>query len=180
MASFATPQDLATYLGQDVSIARAEELLSAASADIRLAVGEPLTGGSFTARLPYARRLLIPSRFVSEVTAVTVDGDAVGYKAIGLELYLAPLWSSCSWLPLEALVAYDSVVPADVLAAAREACEQLAALAYVNPDGKRSESIDDYSVTFDTGSVAGRASASARDRILDRLERVLGTFRVEL
>lgn len=175
----AEPADLAKYLRQDVDTNPATMLLASASQDIRGTI-DRFAAGETTVDLlveQHVEQLHLPSRFVTEVSAI-VDED--GRSLTDWKFYAAAIWwgekSLRHWhCDLRrrrfATVTYTSTVPADVLADVKVACCQLAALAYLNPGGHKSEKIDDYAATF-----ADNAGASAaRDSILARLKGKYGT-----
>ena len=172
----ATAADLAD-LGVDTSdVPLTETALAAATASVRDAAGVPISQATSTVTIQGTRSqwLDLPLSPVVEVTSVAIDGDPVDdYKVVGGSLWRRAYWSACGEPSLVTVTAMHGYleVPADI----KLLVAQLAA-AVINADGieshlgKQSESIDDYSVTYVTGSgsTAYVVELPARTRLMLR------------
>lgn len=170
-----TVDELETHLGAAFSPedrARAEQAITMASAAIQRycnLVGLQQVTDTVVLRGVYGTDLLLPFGPVAAVSAVEVDGQALGvndYDVVRDELVRRAGWGGTS---VEVEVTYThglAVVPDEVKAV----CLDVAARSYANPTGVRSETIDGYSVTYaGAGAAVGlwpgdRSSLSAFHR----------------
>lgn len=186
MASFATPADLATYLGRDdftepVEYRQAEMLLDLASDQIRRWARQTIslvTNDTILLAGTYSAGLVLPERPVVAVASVAVDDTTLvedsAYVVVGDVLYVgssahydwphrpgAAAGSGGTWGGPDVAIAVTyshgfSTVPASVKAAALSMASRMMA----SPAGVRSETIAGYSVTYnDTGSAVRMTDA---------------------
>lgn len=159
--ALATPEDLATYLDRGVKTARAELAIESATAAIRAYIGadpEPFVGQR-TVYLPVDQgRVRLPVLLDSVVAVTTIDDAPLDYtyRAGSSSLTLDSWWRGTfqvdrGWV-CEVKVTYTY---ATAPAAMHSAALAIAATIYGTPaiDGSvaagiRSESIDDYTVTY--------------------------------
>lgn len=164
MASFATSADLAVLLKRSFTDAekdQADQLLVGATARIRAITDQwitEVTNDVWTTDAPLSRVLWLPQRPVTAVATVKVDGVTVtDWRLRGSRLIRGAAWArSCDLeVPPEVEVTYTHGIPAgdERLDLAKDACLAFAAAAWTNPDGLKSERIDDYARTF--GDSAG-------------------------
>jgi hypothetical protein len=185
MAALASYEDLSDYLGvtfDDAELVRASMLLDMATAVIRSYTGQTITAvdnDSIILRGDGTSRLFLPEMPVRNVDSVTEDGVALIYNvgdvfdyrwtAGGVLFRLGGTWGTT---PNDIVVVYDHgyvTVPEDI----RAVCVQVAARAYDNPHGYRSESIGSYSY-----SAAIPATGEATGMGLSDGERdILGAYR---
>lgn len=147
MVHLATPEDLASYLQQDLDASTANLVLSVVSAAFEAAADTKFTSTTHTYTLQgYGQQEInLPRRPVIAVQSVTVDGLPVGdYVAIGADLYRLLRWGGTSTYASPVVVTYTygyTTVPDDVRGAVLES----AAAAYSNPQMVVRTQIDDYS-----------------------------------
>lgn len=170
----ATPEDLASFLQQDLDLATATLLIEAATAVVQAASGQRIVevvddevvidldefdGGPW---------LPLPELPATAVGAVLVGASAVTDFSAQLSrgrLYRADGWRStllASSSPSTVTVTYTHGFPAgdQRLQLARSAVLGLAGAMYVNPSGASREQIDDYAVAYDAAAVRLEAAPS--------------------
>lgn len=153
MVQYATATELAAYLQQDVDTASAEQALQLASGEFS-AVADTWFAAQTTTYVTTGTRatgILLPFNPVSAVSEVRINSVAVtGWTLIGNKLYRSAGFGSYSpYVPdlLEVDVTYGyTSVPDDV----KYSVIEMAAAAYDNPTGAMTETIDDYTVRYDT------------------------------
>ncbi|WP_048574133.1 hypothetical protein [Streptomyces leeuwenhoekii] len=171
MASpWALPEDLRLHLRLDAidavqaaaSIAAAETIIRAALQQTIDAVAGDTAGLVGTGR----RTILLPEMPVTAVASVTVDGTLqdAGTWRVNRHGVLTRL-GGCWPLDADITVVYDHGY-AQVPAAVTQVCVQLAGRAWVNPRGMASESIGDWSGTWDKAR-AGDALTDYEMRLLE-------------
>lgn len=166
----ATPEQLASFLQQDLDAATADVLLNAATAVVQAAARQRLVeveDDTLTRIGTTEAWLWLPERPVSEVTSIELDGEAltVGddlkeYLDATGALWRACGWAACSWRPSTVVVVYSHGYPADDqrLELARGATLTLAATPYSNPSGASQVKIDDYAEVY--SALAARMEAA--------------------
>lgn len=154
MASpWALPEDLRLHLRLDtIDAAQAAAAIAAAETIIRAALQQTIdaVAGDTAGLVGNGRRtILLPEMPVTAVASITVDGtllDAAAWRVNrhGVLTRLGGCW------PLDADITavYDHGY-VQVPAAVKQVCVQLAGRAWVNPRGMASESIGDWSGTWD-------------------------------
>jgi hypothetical protein len=154
VTAFASTDELASHLQQDLDLATATLALDLATGIVQGAIGATITQATITAVLhvtdPCNPWLRLPQAPATLVTAVTVGGAAVtDYIVTPAELWRAIGWATTQTYdgePVPVTVAYTggfAVIPADVKAATLFVAGQI----YGNPELLQSVSIDDYSAT---------------------------------
>lgn len=167
MTSFATWADLAVLLKRTFTEAekdQAEQLLAGATARIRAITDQWITevvNDVWITDAPRDRVLWLPQRPVTAVSSVKVDGVTVtDWRLRGSRLIRAAAWAgTCDFdVPPEVEVTYTHGIPAgnEKLDLAKDACLAFAAEARSNPDGLKSERIDDYARAFGDGAGSPR------------------------
>jgi len=162
MASFATPVDLATRLKRVFTAAevdQAELLLAGATARIRALTGQwisEVVDDVFTTDAPLSRVLWLPQRPVTAVESVELDGEPVtDFVRRGSRLIRTDPWT-CTAAEVVVTYTHGYPVESERMELARDACLALAAQEMSNPEGLKSESIDDYAATFATSDDTGK------------------------
>lgn len=153
MAQYATASELAAYLQQDLDTASANQALQLASAEFSLAADTWFTSQSITYATTGTRAtgIVLPFNPITAVTAVRINTVAVtGWTLIGNKLYRSAGFGSYSptvpdLLEVDLTHGYTTV-PDDV----KQAVLEIAAMTYDNPTGAMTETIDDYTVRYDT------------------------------
>lgn len=151
MVQYATPSELASYLQQDVDTASALLALTTASAEFSSAADTWFASQSTTYVTTGTRAtgIWLPFNPVIAVSAVRINTVVVtGHTLIGQRLYRTAGFGTYSQSTpdlLEIDLTYGfTTVPDDVKLAVLE----MASVAYDNPTGDMSESIDDYTVRY--------------------------------
>lgn len=153
----ATPQDLATLLGEPVAPDLAALLIEAATGVVQAAAGQRIVAvadDTITLLGSADPWLSLPQLPVTAVTTVLIDGQAATHwKRFGGRLWHRHGWlrhHHCHVEPAEVTVTYSHGYAdgAQELQLARQATLGLASQAYAAPDGAKSETIDDYRVTY--------------------------------
>lgn len=161
MPSFASPDDLAALLKKPFTAQEREQalrLLAGATARIRAVTDQWISeveGDVWVTDAPADRVLWLPQRPVSTVTQVLVDGVAVtDWRLRGSRLVRScAWWDGCGPVPeLQVTYTHGYKDGDERLDLAVDACMAFAAAARSNPDGLKSESIDDYTRAFSVGS----------------------------
>lgn len=166
---YATAEELASYLQQDVDTSSATLALQTASQlfSTRANTMFASTTVTYQAEARGSRKLWLPYRPITAVTAVRIINDAgttviTDYRRIKNMLYrLAGFGTPCAWPPdlLEVDLTHGyATVPDDVKGAVLET----AGTAFSNPENSvKSESIDDYAISYATNSSGLMLSPSA-------------------
>ncbi len=153
MVQYATAEDLATHLETEVDEAAADQALSLASAEFSSTADTwflPVTE-TYVTTGTRAQGIWLPYSQVTAVDEVRINGATVGgwfrinnrlFRSAGFGSYSA---SVPDILEVDLTYGY-ATVPDDV----RLAVLEMAALTYDNPTGAMTESIDDYTVRYDT------------------------------
>lgn len=171
--------DLAGYIQSDLDTATATICRDIATGIIVGHTRQIIEETDHTHTLPVSPGLVVtlPQRPVTAIDSVTVDGtalDADGWSWDGIspQLILADAPAD-TWTATVAYTAGHTTVPADIRAVALS----IAARAYNNSLGVRSEAIDDYSVTYAGGgdTLATVGLLPAESKILDRHRSIIGT-----
>lgn len=158
MAQYATPTELAGALQKDLDSYSANQALDRATERFarRAHARWAATAGTLTTPATFATSILIPTRQVTAVTAVKVNGTpiAVDYTLRMRRVYrLSGFGNPYAWPPDEVTIEYTygyAAVTDDV----KDAVLSLAASIYEHPDAAVvSESIDDYTVRFDGNAI---------------------------
>jgi hypothetical protein len=183
--AFATVEELDTYLGETVDVARAVLLLDLATARIVSYVGHPIappTTETITLDGTGTDLILLPGHPVTDIDSITVNGVALTYVADAYEY----VWSESGAVRLTGANSWGRVaqsievtythgyatVPDDVKAV----CLQMATRGWHNPAGLRSESLGGYSYSSAipaTGIPVGLNLTDDERDILDRYRFVL-------
>lgn len=192
----ATAEDLGKMLGRTLSgdqLAQATLLLDMASDEVRGYLGgQQVTAGTSTIMVPLRRsdpyedpcraEVWLPQRPVTNVTAVTVDGDApVRWWWADDKVFLPyTLWRQGQHRPPIVEVTYEhgyDPVPGDI----RNVVLQSAGRVLVNPSQIRSEVVGGISTVYAvqvSGEALGVLLTAAERRTLNRYRRRAGTTRV--
>lgn len=166
MVMYATAEELAGHLQQDdIDTYSAEQALTLASAEFTAAADTFFTPTSETYVTTGTRApgIWLPFNHVTAVTDVWVNGvEMVGWLLIGNRLFF-PSGFGGYYAGLPSILEVDlihgyAVVPDDV----KYAVLDMAGALFDNPTGAMTESIDDYTVRYDTTGQA-RSSHSWRD-----------------
>lgn len=155
MVMYATPAELASRLQKDLDTATATQALTLASAEFSAAADTwfAATTTTWSAAAFGGTDIRLPFTNVTAVSAVRVNGVAVtGWVLVAGVLYrTAGFGTSGSYPPaaLEVDLTHGyATVPDDV----KRAVLDMAAADYDNPTKVTSERLDDYQVTYFTGS----------------------------
>lgn len=167
MVQYATAEELAGYLQQDVDTYTADQTLTLASGSFSQAAATwfASTAVTYTTTGTVAVGIRLPFRPVIAVSEVRINGVAVtGWTLVGGTLWRsAGFGSSCSIPPdaLEIDLTHGyTAVPDDVKAAVLET----AAAAYTQPVGAvLREQIDDYQVAYSATGGGVQLTSSARE-----------------
>lgn len=162
MASFATHADLAALLKKSFSESeksQAELLLAESTAWVRAITGQwisQVVDDVWITDAPVSRIVWLPERPVSAVTSVLLDGVAVtDWVLRGGRLRRSVPWSDgTSDVELEVVYTHGYPVGDEKLDLAKSACLAMAAERRSNPNGYKSEKIDDYARSFSDGGTA--------------------------
>lgn len=161
MASFASPEDLMVRLKKtsftEQEKDQADQLLAGATARIRAITHQWITeveDDVWITDAPLDRVLWLPQRPVTAVASVKVDGVTItDWRLRGSRMIRPCAWTTDCDLPPEVEVTYTHGIPLgdERLDLAKDACLAFAAAARTNPDGLKSEAIDDYTRAFAGG-----------------------------
>lgn len=165
MSSFISYNDLATFLGTDLSAddaARAEAIIAAASEIIRAYTRQTITQGTTTADLPgtWTSDLDLPERPVTAVSAVSANGTPLTVNADYYwndrgtlrrgAAFDTPLASTASWGGPQATVTVTYTHGyATIPQAIKSVCLAIAARVFSNPAGLAGEMLGTYQVQYD-------------------------------
>lgn len=153
MVQYATAAELQTQVGYTIDTARADQLLTQASARFSVAADTwfDLITATWTIAGNRARTLRLPHKPIQSVESVTIAGVAVtDYTRINSTLYRSAGFGACTFPPEEVEVDYThghDLPPDDVKGAVLDMAEQ----AYEVTAGLTAEQIDDYSRRFAAG-----------------------------
>ncbi len=122
MTPLATMNDLDSYhVGYKGQEKLAEKLLQSVSASIRSAAGQPISSGTYTVTIPSeaSRKLDLPTRPVTGVSSVTLDGEAIkDWTLLGNVLYREGMWHTPGQVPVPVTVTFTAgynPVPEDIV-----------------------------------------------------------------
>ncbi len=161
----ATPTDLASFLQMDLDASTANLVLYAATGAVQAACRQRLvavTSEQITLLGTTQGWLDLPERPVTAVTAVTVDGTTTtDYLRFGARLWRADGWQTACGTPSAVAVTYSHgyTVGAQGLQLAHGATLTIGGELYSRDAAVRSESIDDYSVTYEMQAASVLAAA---------------------
>lgn len=165
MAMYATAEELASFLQQDLDTATATLVLTLASAEFTRAAGVAFTPTSETYETTgtTATSLLLPFRRVTAVSAVRVNGvEVADWSLVNGALYRALGFGSSLVFPpdrLEVDLTHGYAAPTDDV---RKAVLESAAQAYENPLGNVQETIGTNSTRFQLSKYAADLAAAYR------------------
>lgn len=160
MSLLADADDLRLLVKADAATLTDDEanlLLQLATGAVQAAAGQDLVlteADTVTLMGTRDRWFNLPQRPVADVTAVSVDGEALtagtDYKRFGDRLWRRHGWARCHDEPSEVTITYTHGYPDwdPKLALARAAVLALAAKMSENPTGATGFSIDDYSQQY--------------------------------
>lgn len=156
MVQYATPTELAGRLEKDLDTYTATQALTLASAEFSAAADTWWGATTVTWTTdPYGCTELEPPFYpITAVSAVRVNGSVVtGWSLRNSRIYrTAGFGYRYSWPPdvadVDLTYGYTTTVPDDV----KRAVLDMAAADYDNPTSVASEQIDDYRITYYTGS----------------------------
>lgn len=169
MTALATTDDLTVRGISFPSVSRAEALLESVSAAIRDAAGCQISEQTSTITMwtEPSRRIELPSRPVTSVTSVLLDGaEITDWKLRGSSLWREIPWQCRGAIPSELTVTFThgyTTVPEDIVhltcmltAAALNAATD----GFAGHRGLSGETIDDYQASYTTGA----------DEVIDPIE----------
>lgn len=178
----ATPQDLASLMQVDYATLTAAEqatmtmLVELATAKVqRAAGGQRIVDLTDTAVIDvnpgdWDRYLSLPQLPVRSVASVLIDGTAVTDWRLSQQM----LWRSAGWSqpwgePTQVTVTYTHGHPdgSQWLQVARDHTLALARMPYGNPEGVKSERIDDYQVSYGEAEARMQMTEFMRQAIAD-------------
>ena len=169
----ATLTDLASLLQSDVDNSTGTMLLELATSIVQQAAGgQRIIDLTDTAVVDasWDYWLDLPQRPVRSVTLVKIDGTTVTDAFLrGQSLWRAIGWMESSSPPSTVAVTYVHGYPAgsQYLQLARSMVLSLAQAGYGNPSSVSSESIDDYSVSYDQAAARMQLTPFMADAIAD-------------
>jgi hypothetical protein len=167
MSSFASAADLQARMGKAFTpeqVLKANLILAGATAYIRACTDQWISvvaDDVITIDAPISDTIWLPQRPVQSVATVKVDGSlTTAWKLRGSRLIKVDL-NGCPWAtssePHEVEIAYTHgfATTDERFDLARDACLSLAMHRLSNPLNLISESVDDYSRTFNNGATEG-------------------------
>lgn len=199
-----TPEELASWLQQDLDTATANIYIASATAKVQEACGQQLVqvfGDTFELEGSPEQWLDLPQRPVTNVTSVTFqDGNltpialnTTQYKRVGNRLWRGfgwqyatilmpparvPFWQYATYPPPSTITGvYDHGWPAGHwrLEPARAMVLALCAQAYSNPGGVRSVTVDDYTETYADIAAGMQLSENARQSLRNTYAKRVGS-----
>lgn len=195
--TLATAADLAAVLQVDVAdipSATATLLLECATAVVQQAAGGQriiqVVGDTAELLGTTDSWLDLPQIPVTAVTSVVLDGVTLTagtaasatttYRLVGNRLWRYDGWQNYVGVPSDVVVVYTHgyAAGAQQLQLGRNACLSLAKAGFTNPSGVSSESIDDYSLTYNTMSASMEASPYLQAAIRKAYGRRAGLARI--
>lgn len=218
MTQFVSALELATYFDGTTDltdltpewVAQADLLLQMISADVEAAAGVPIKAGALTVFLAgtWARDLELPAGPIISISAITIDGVALGSgewtyndrtllrrgsdfglvdsldNAIGYPQHGSRARSGLSWGGPASTVAVDFVFSAVVPGVVKSLVLRIAARTFGNVSNITQESLAIYSVTYgntkETTDSGSHVTAAERKRIRNAVgARSAGTFAVQ-
>lgn len=190
----ATPEDLASFLQQDLDLATATLLIEAATAVVQEAAGGQrileVAGDTATLIGTTDSKLDLPQIPVTAVTSVTLDGTAVTagaagsvpstWRRIGNRLWRTDGWQSWIGEPSTVVVVYTHgyAAPHQRLQLARSAVLTLAAVPYGNPSGATQVKIDDYAEAYSAIAARMETARGLKSALRRQYGRGAGLVRV--
>lgn len=189
----ATLQDLADAMQvplASIPTATGTLLLETATAVVQAVVQQRLVqvaGDSLTLTGNTDSWLDLPELPVTAVTSVTLDGtaltsgiEATNYKLRGNRLWRTDGWQTYVGQPSDIVVLYTHgyASGAQQLQLARSAVLSLAKGGFVNPSGVKSESIDDYNVSYQDMAAQMEASGFLKSALRRQYARRAGLVRL--
>ena len=171
---FVTPAELASFLQQDVDTATATLVIQMATGKVQDAAGQLLIQGTATVTIDVDMRdgdqyLPLPQMPVRSVATVLIDGVAdTTWKLRKQQLWRLYGWNTNSSAPTQVTptFTYGYATGAQALQLARDMTLALAGLGYgPGGTGVKSESLDDYSVTYADADARMVITAGMRDRL---------------
>lgn len=163
-----TPEELASFLQQDLDTATATLLIEMATGKVQAAAGQRLIAAVSTFVIDvdlcqHGPWLDLPQLPVRVVASVKIDGVVVtDWYLRSQRLWRLNGWNTNSSAPTQVTVedvAHGHIDGAQSLQLARDYTLTLSGAGYGNPGGASSEAIDDYKVTW--------AEADARMQVTD-------------
>lgn len=199
-----TPEELASWLQQDIDTATADLLIRQATGKVQSACGQRLvqvTGDTAVLAGSPAQWLDLPQRPVTAVHSITFQDanlppvllDTTQYTVVHNRIWRGygwqyatvlmppariPWWKYLSYPPPSTItVVYDHGYPLDdpELEEARSVAFALCAQAYTNPAGSRSMTVDDYTETFSDAFAGMAITPGTRDELRRRYGRRAGS-----
>lgn len=200
-----TPEELASWLQEDIDTATATLLISQATSVVQEVTGQALirvTGDVAVLEGSPDQYIELPQRPVTAVSSVTFqDGnlapvtlDATQYQPVGNRLWRGfgwqyatvlippariPYWRYLTYPPPSTItVTYDHgwAPGAWQLEPARTAVLALCAQAYANPGGSRSVAVDDYSESYSDLFAGMQMPQSTKDLLRRRYGKKAGSL----
>lgn len=168
-----TPEELASFLQQDLDTATATLLIELATGKVQDAAGQLLVAGTATAVIDvdvcdFGPWLALPQSPVRSVSSVLIDGvAATDWYLRSQRLWRLNGWNTNSSVPTQVkpTFTYGYLPGAQALQPARSDVFTLCAMAYPNPGGATSEAIDDYKITYAEADARMQVSPGMRDRL---------------
>jgi hypothetical protein len=170
MVMYATPAELAGRLQKDLDTYTATQALTLASGDFSVAADTWFapTAVTWTTDVYGETLLRLPYRSVTAVSAVRVNGVVVtGWSLRNGRLYRAAgfgSWSSLQPDVAEVDLTHGLTAPSDDV---KRAVLDMAAADYDNPTKVASEQVDDYRITYYTGTPIAPSGRSWREVAAD-------------
>ncbi|MET0521481.1 MAG: hypothetical protein ABW156_05820 [Jiangellaceae bacterium] len=150
MVQLITPEELASYLQQDLDASTANQAINTASAYVESKTGMAFTPRTATVRLPASTGLemSLPVRPVTAVASVTIDGTSYADYALTADgtVYRARSWRTAMYPQIvQMTIQYGCAqAPNDIKGVVTE----LSGGIYDGRLGVQSEAIDDHRVSY--------------------------------
>lgn len=165
----ATPEDLASFLQQDLDASTADLLVECATGVIQATTGQRIVRATTTPSIPgtFGQWLTLPQWPVVSVATVELGGAVItDWSLIGVRLWRAGGWQpSGTPVIVEPTYTHGYAAADQALQYARSAVLSLCAPFYTNPDGASSVKIDDYAATYSAMSAAMAANTALADAL---------------
>lgn len=168
-----TPEELASFLQQDLDASTANLLIDLATAKVQAAAGQRLIEATSTAVIDvdiceFSPWLALPQLPVQSVASVEIDSVAcTDYLVRNQQLWRLNGWNANASAPAQVTVEFTHGYPdgAQGLQLARDMTLALAAAGYGNPSLVSAEQIDDYRVSYADAEARMQVTPGMRDML---------------